>query len=75
MIKRKGSVFTKGLKFMCKFCGGKNCKHEDYTTNLSYNNAFEGLNSNWITNKILAMQRPSSRIMEEYGIIEKFKVG
>ena len=61
--------FTKGLRFLCIFCGGKSCKHEDYTTN-SNNNAFEGLNSNWITNDILAMQRPSSRIIKEYNLIE-----
>jgi len=63
--------FDQKLTFICKFCGGKTCKHENY---LSYpNSAITGLNSDWITTNILATQRPSSRIIKEFDIIKQFK--
>ena len=37
------------------------------------NPAIKGLNSNWINDKIIASQRPSDRLIAEYGIIEQFK--
>lgn len=36
-------------------------------------NAIEGLNSNWITPNILAMQRPSERLIKEFNIYQQFK--
>ena len=35
-------------------------------------NAIDGLYSNWITNHIMAMQRPSTRLIKEYDLINVF---
>jgi len=64
-------AFKQKDTFICKFCGGKTCKHENY---LTYpNSAIKGLNSDWITNNILATQRPSTRIIKQFDIIKQFK--
>jgi protein tyrosine phosphatase domain-containing protein 1 len=65
------SEFSKKSKFLCTFCGGKKCKHENYLNHP--NPAIKGLNSDWITDKFLAMQRPSSRLIKEHNIIEQFQ--
>jgi len=70
----QGTKFRQGLKFLCKFCGDKECHHENYLTNTHYGNAFEGLHSNWITADILAMQRPSSKLIKDFDLIGQFKV-
>ncbi|KAI8608033.1 hypothetical protein BC830DRAFT_1157063 [Chytriomyces sp. MP71] len=60
----------------CYFCGGPACKYEDFkrwTEDENHPNAIDGLYSNWITEKILAMQRPSTRLMKEHNLIAKFK--
>jgi len=62
--------FAQKLTFICKFCGGKSCKHENYLTHPG--SAIKGLNSDWITSDILAMQRPSSRIIKEFEITKEF---
>lgn len=59
----------------CYFCGGHKCKYENYDNWLDAkdsHNAIVGLYSNWITDNILATARPSSRIMEQYDIIDQF---
>ena len=60
-------------KFACLFCGGKSCKHEDYHYNLSNNNAIEGLHSNFITENVIASQRPSEVLINEYQLLTQFK--
>eukprot|EP00727_Mastigamoeba_balamuthi_P002048 m51a1_g11840 hypothetical protein (271) ;mRNA; f:458375-461071 len=60
----------------CLFCKGKGCKYEDYTRWLTYENtrnAVEGVYSNWVTDTVLAMARPSTRAIREHSIIEQFK--
>jgi hypothetical protein len=61
----------------CFFCGGKECKYENYklwtTDKHQTKNAIEGLYSSWITPDILAMQRPSTRLIEEYNLVSVFK--
>ena len=65
------SEFSKKSRFLCTFCGGKKCKHENY---LNHPKAvIKGLNSDWITDRFLAMQRPSSRLIKEFDIITQFK--
>ncbi|EGR33826.1 protein tyrosine phosphatase domain protein 1 protein, partial [Ichthyophthirius multifiliis] len=64
--------FEKKSKFLCMFCGGKNCPKENYLKNPNIN-AIEGLHSDWINNDILAMQRPSSRIIKDFNLIQQFK--
>lgn len=63
--------FSQKSRFLCNFCGGKKCRHENYLNH--QNPAIKGLNSDWITPRILAMQRPSSRLIKEFGIIDQFK--
>ena len=58
-------------KFRCLFCGRKSCKHENWT--LHKDPAIRGLNSDWITENILATQRLSSRIIEEFELIKQFR--
>ena len=65
------SEFAKKSKFLCNFCGGKKCKLENYLNHP--NPAIKGLNSDWITDRFLAMQRPSSRLIKEFDIIGQFK--
>lgn len=59
----------------CYFCGGHKCKYENYDNWLdakNSHNAIVGLYSNWVTDNILATARPSTRIMEQYDIIDQF---
>ena len=52
--KKKFNIF-KNLKdkILFFFCGGKNCKYENYLTNKNKPNAIKGLNSNYITENII----------------------
>lgn len=63
--------FSKKSKFLCSFCGGKKCKLENWLNHPKP--AIKGLNSDWITNRFLAMQRPSSRLIKDFDIISQFK--
>eukprot|EP00743_Colponemidia_sp_Colp-15_P008999 GILK01009820.1.p1 GENE.GILK01009820.1~~GILK01009820.1.p1 ORF type:complete len:635 (-),score=87.68 GILK01009820.1:167-2071(-) len=63
--------FDRKQRLRCFFCGGKACKHEDWTRHA--NPAIKGLNSDWVGTSLLAMQRPSSRLLKEYQIIDQFK--
>ena len=60
-------------KLRCFFCGGVKCKHENYLYNIENKNAIIGLNSNYITNDIIASQRPSEVLIEEFSLVQKFK--
>lgn len=57
--------------FVCRFCGGKDCKHEN--PGLRTDNAITGLNSDQIDNNIFASQRPSNSLIKKYNLVEKFK--
>lgn len=59
-------------KFICIFCGGANCKHEDYKRQ-EKPSAIIGLNSDLIDDIIFASQRPSNFLIVKYGLIEEFK--
>ena len=59
-------------KIKCLFCG-KNCKFENYLYNKNKPNAIKGLNSNFITEKIIIGQRPSDKLIQDYNLIEQFK--
>lgn len=63
--------FDQKSTFICKFCGGKSCKHENWLTQTE--SAIKGLNSDWVSNNILAMQRPSSRLIKEFDVVQQFK--
>lgn len=40
---------------------------------MTVKSAIRGLHSSWVTKDILAMQRPSTRLIEQYSIVEQFK--
>mmetsp|Transcript_2771 Transcript_2771/g.2927 ORF Transcript_2771/g.2927 Transcript_2771/m.2927 type:complete len:466 (-) Transcript_2771:584-1981(-) len=69
--KTRGSEFERITKIRCMFCGGATCKNENWLRHP--NAAIEGLHSDWITEDILAMQRPSERLIQEYNILEQFQ--
>ncbi|RVE72422.1 hypothetical protein OJAV_G00042330 [Oryzias javanicus] len=54
-------------------CGGKACKYENPSRWRDEEQAIKGLYSSWITDNLLAMARPSTEIIEKYGIIEQFQ--
>ncbi|KAJ3302229.1 Protein tyrosine phosphatase domain-containing protein 1 [Kappamyces sp. JEL0829] len=62
--------------FHCFFCGGKECKYENWKLwgpdKYLGVNAIDGLYSSWITGSIVAMQRPSTRLIKEFGLIDVF---
>ena len=60
-------------KLRCFFCGGIKCKHENYKTNLAYNNAITGLHSNFITDDVIASQRPCQFLIEYHKLLAAFK--
>ena len=64
-------LFSFKETLICTFCGGKNCKHEDFRNHK--NPAIYGLNSDKIDDNIYASQRPSNSLIKEYNLISKFK--
>ncbi|XP_056001516.1 protein tyrosine phosphatase domain-containing protein 1-like isoform X2 [Ostrea edulis] len=61
-----------GEKQCALFCGGKKCK---YCTSENWSReqmAIDGLYSNWVTDNILAMARPSTKQMKENNILDQF---
>jgi hypothetical protein len=57
-----------------RFCGGKRCLRCSEQAALRHGGAaFKGLHSDWITDSILAMQRPSTRLIQKYDLISKLK--
>lgn len=54
-------------------CGGKACKYENPSRWSDEEQAIKGLYSSWITDKLLAMARPSTEIIEKYNILQQFK--
>ncbi|CAM9885456.1 unnamed protein product, partial [Chrysoparadoxa australica] len=58
----------------CRFCGGPVCLRCSEMCALRYTGAaIKGIHSDWITDQILAMQRPSSRLLEKYNLVSAFK--
>ncbi len=57
---------------ICRFCGGKSCKREDWRKQ-GETPAIAGLHSTWVSADVLGMQRPSSRLIREYNIIDSLK--
>ena len=64
-------LFSLKETFICTFCGGKNCKHENYKNH--QNPAIIGLNSDQIDDNIYASQRPANSLIKEFNLISKFK--
>lgn len=60
-------------KVRCFFCGGQKCKYENYLENENFPNAIKGLSSNYITDDIIASQRPSDFLIKKYDLLNVFK--
>ena len=60
---------------ICRFCGGAQCKHEDYTRQPNYRTAaaIVGLNSSHISPTLIAMQRPSTHLIRTHNIATQFQ--
>ena len=77
--KREGSKtkspshWNKKGRLLCFFCGGEACKHENYLKNTNDNNAITGLHSDYITDEIIASQRPSTVLINKYNLVKVFK--
>ena len=70
---QNNKIFGLKDKLRCLFCGGLECKHENYINNIENNNAITGLNSNYITDDVIASQRPSEVLINKYNLIKTFK--
>eukprot|EP00752_Nemacystus_decipiens_P007891 g7051.t1 len=58
----------------CGFCGGKLCLRCSEQCALRCKGAaVNGLHSHWVTDSIIGMQRPSSRLIRAYDIVGQFK--
>lgn len=75
------SVYCRGRKWelketvRCVFCRGVNCKRCGSNAYLNaISPAIENFHCNWITNEILAMQRPSDEQFETINLLEQFKL-
>ena len=65
-------------KWTCMLCGNKDCKHcgiNSYNRKKAKPNPINGLHCDFIgdANEVLATQRPSSRIIAAFDIVEQFK--
>jgi hypothetical protein len=56
----------------CMVCGGKSCKKENVSTMKSGTPAIDGLHSNFVTDRMIASQRPSSNLIQHHNIIQQF---
>lgn len=67
--------FVKKEQLRCFFCGGVHCKRCSTIAHKKqhHESAIENLHSTWITEDILAMQRPSNELLTEYKVLESFK--
>ena len=69
-----GSPFANKERMRCMFCGGELCKRCGPTAYLQLQRpAIPNLHSSWINDSILAMQRPSDKLLIERNVLEEFK--
>ncbi|OQR94814.1 hypothetical protein THRCLA_08087 [Thraustotheca clavata] len=65
--------WEKSLTIKCRFCGGPKCKRcSEYAALLKIDSPIKGLHADWVTDSILGMMRPSTRLMQTYRIAEQF---
>uniref|UniRef100_A0A8C6UJ53 Zgc:77752 n=1 Tax=Neogobius melanostomus TaxID=47308 RepID=A0A8C6UJ53_9GOBI len=54
-------------------CGGVDCRYEGPDCWKDNQQAIRGLFSSWVTDDIIAMARPSRKLIERYNIIDQFR--
>ncbi|CAJ1056883.1 protein tyrosine phosphatase domain-containing protein 1 [Xyrichtys novacula] len=61
-------------KLLCLLaCGGPDCRYEGPECWKLNQQVIRGVFSSWVTDDIIAMARPSNRLIEKYNIIEQFQ--
>lgn len=68
-VKSKAMNFSRRHQFQCTFCFGKACAKEQWRR--CKDPIITGLHSNMICDRIIGSQRPSTRKMQKYNIIEQ----
>jgi len=71
--KCRGRPWESKEKVRCLFCGWSNCRRCGLDAYLNCDNpALNKVHSNWITESILAMQRPSDDLIDSVNLIHQF---
>ncbi|XP_046353259.2 protein tyrosine phosphatase domain-containing protein 1-like [Haliotis rufescens] len=60
-------------KVCAMFCGGKKCKYCTYNQWTKEQMDIDGIYSNWVTDKILAMARPTNMAIKEKKLLDAFE--
>ncbi|KAL7683512.1 putative tyrosine specific protein phosphatase [Plasmopara halstedii] len=69
----KAREWEKSLTVKCRLCGGARCKRCSESAALAkVDSPVKGLHADWVADCALAMMRPSSRLMNEYNIVQQF---
>lgn len=69
----KAREWEKTLTVKCRLCGGAKCKRCSESAALAKSDSpVLGLHADWVTDRILGMMRPSSRLMRDYKIAQQF---
>ncbi|KAL5475122.1 hypothetical protein EMCRGX_G027180 [Ephydatia muelleri] len=70
----KVKLICAGSSFQCSmFCGGRECKYENHNHWAEDHQAIPGIFSHWVTDDILAMSRPSTRLISDLHLLDHFK--
>ncbi|CAG9529477.1 unnamed protein product [Cercopithifilaria johnstoni] len=70
---RYGIIYVTPWSWRCKlYCNGVNCKYCSWKPWSLKEQAIEGLYSSWITEKILAMSRPTAKTFTDNNLIAQF---
>ena len=69
--KNGNSIFDMKMPYICLFCGGEACKYENSSKEIKSD--IDGLIANLYFDCIYASQRPCTKLIKKYDLIETFK--
>ena len=69
--KNGNSIFNIKFPYICLFCGGESCKYENPSRDIESD--LDGLIANLYFDCIYASQRPCTKLIKKYNLIELFK--
>lgn len=69
--KNGNSIFDMKMPYICLFCGGEACKYENPSKEIKSD--IDGLIANLYFDCIYASQRPCTKLIKKYDLIETFK--
>ncbi|KAH9108972.1 hypothetical protein LEN26_014092 [Aphanomyces euteiches] len=65
--------WEKSLTVKCRLCGGSKCRRcSESAAILKTNSPVTGLHADWVTDSMLGMMRPSTRLIQTYRLVEQF---